>query len=67
MKNIIGEKNQKKWIKMKQIKVIEYMKIKEVESVLNKLLSVLPNSRLVSITFNVKERRYYGFIEFEPN
>ena len=52
---------------MKQIKVIEYMKIKEVESELNKQLSVLPNSRLVSITFNVKERRYYGFIEFEPN
>ena len=52
---------------MKQIKVIEYMKIKEVESEVNKQLNVLPNSRLVSITFNVKERRYYGFIEFEPN
>lgn len=52
---------------MKQIKVIEYMKIKEVESVLNKHLSVLPNSRLVSMTFNVKERKYYGFIEFESN
>ncbi|MHA1492293.1 MAG: hypothetical protein ACTSRI_21900 [Promethearchaeota archaeon] len=52
---------------MKQIKVIEYMKIKEVESVLNEQLSVLPNSRLVSMTFNVKERRYYAFIEFEPN
>ena len=51
---------------MKQIKVVQYMKIKEVESSVNEILSVLPNSRLVSMTFNVKERRYYGFIEYEP-
>jgi len=50
---------------MKQIKVVQYMKIKEVESLLNEHLSVLPNSRLNNITFNVKERRYYGFIEYE--
>ena len=52
---------------MKQIKVIEYMKIKEVENILNDHLRALPNSRLVSVTFNVKERRYYGFIEYESN